>query len=318
MPRKTDQGSQNESGPRNTQYESGSRGTDQGRAVTTTQGPAGRIRAAQFDAGSCKTNQGVLIRLRASQDKSGPRGTHQGPAGRSKAPRDRSGPHSCRKNRSPAGWIRIPKDGARWTNQGHHALAAERLRARRRRAPPILTSLFPCNTHHRVNVKISYSRGHGTPVPPVPPPMRVTQDKSGPRGTEQGHAGRILKVKAPQDGSRPRGTNQGPVRQIMSLRVRSGPRGTDLGPAGRNRAPQDEAGLRNTHRGIAGQDRAPWDEPGSSRRNQGMLCIYTRYGDGVALAMLLRRLQCSHGHCQQVNHISSLLVSSKRVLRRLA
>ena len=34
-------------------------------------------------------------------------------------------------------------------------------------APPKLTLFFPCNAH-RVNVKITHSRGHGAPLPPVP------------------------------------------------------------------------------------------------------------------------------------------------------
>ena len=94
--------------------------------------------------------------------------------------------------------------------------------------------------------------------------IRAPQDISGPRGTDQGPAGRIS---VPQDictGARVRGMDQGPAIRIRAPQYESG-------PAGRIRAPQDVPGPIKTNQGPAGRIRVPLpcDEPGVSRTKRG-------------------------------------------------
>ena len=105
--------------------------------------------------------------------------------------------------------------------------------------------------------------------------IRAPQDRSGPRGTDQGPAGRI---RVPQDvctGARVRGMDQGPAIRIRAPRDGSGLRTSnqgpqdESGPAGRIRAPQDVPGPLKTNQGPAGRIRAPCDEPGLSRTKRG-------------------------------------------------
>ena len=104
---------------------------------------------------------------------------------------------------------------------------------------------------------------------------RAPQDRSGPRGTDQGPAGR---TKAPQDVPGPgsaeriraplyesgsRGTDQDSERRIRARRMNQGPAGQimapqdGLGPLRRIRAPQDELGPHVTNQGSPGRSEGP-------------------------------------------------------------
>ena len=109
--------------------------------------------------------------------------------------------------------------------------------------------------------------------------IRAPQDRSGPRGTDQGPAGRIRaphdvpgpgsaeRIRAPQYESGPRGTDQDSERRIRARRTNQGPR-DGPGPRRTYRAPYDVPGsLWRT--GLLMTNSAPQDELGPHVTNQG-------------------------------------------------